>query len=263
MIDIDLLKSSIKGNGFISSVIYLDETDSTNNYAKKKEIQIDSLIVTDHQLDGKGRLGRKWVTKKQCNLTFSIKKKLPFPPTENQFAVFYFSFHLFLAIKKTLADKLSSKEIDDLQIKWPNDILFKWKKLSGILIESVLPEGIYIIGIGLNCNQNKFPEGLNAISLSQITGTKINLTNLLINVINEFSANFYHLENKNYVKIYNNWKNSTKIIGKSCNFQIKQDYVKECKVIDLNEDGSISIEYMGKIVKYFNGDIKFTGINKA
>lgn len=255
-----MLKSSVEGKGFISSVIYLDEIDSTNTYAKKKEIQIDSLIVTDHQSEGKGRLGRKWVSKKESNLTFSIKKKLPFPHSENQLAVFYFSYYLFLAIKKTLADKLSSKEIDDIQIKWPNDILFKWKKLSGILIESVLPEGIYIIGIGLNCNQNNFPEELNAISLKQITGSEINLTNLLIEIINEFSVNFPDLENKNINKIFNYWKDSTKIIGKNCDFKIDQNTTKHGKINDLHEDGSISIDYMGKIVKYLSGDIKLTSI---
>ncbi len=260
MIDIDLLKSSIEGNGFISSVIYLNKTDSTNNYAKKKEIQIDSLIVTDHQSEGKGRLGRKWVTEKQSNLTFSIKKKLPLSPAENHFAVFYFSYHLFSALKKTLADKLSVKEIDKLQIKWPNDILFNWKKLSGILIESVLPEGIYIIGIGLNCNQNNFPEEFNAVSLNQITGTEINITNLLIDIINEFSHNFPDLENKNFDKIFNYWKNSTKIIGKDCDFQINQNIIKHGKINNLNPDGSISIDYMGKIVNYFSGDIKLAGI---
>ncbi len=261
MIDIDLLKSSVEDKGFISSVIYIDEVDSTNRYAKKKEIKIDSLIVTDYQSEGKGRLGRKWISEKQSNLIFSIKKKLPLSPTENQYAVFYFAYHLYSAIKKTLANKLNLNEIEGLQIKWPNDIIFNQKKLSGILIESVLPEGIYIIGIGLNCNQNQFPEGLDAISLKQITGSEIDITNLLVNVINEFSKNYQELENKYYVKIFNNWKNSTKIIGKDCNIQINQDCTKYGKINDLNEDGSISIDYMGKIVNYFSGDIKLIGIN--
>ncbi|MEO8514394.1 MAG: biotin--[acetyl-CoA-carboxylase] ligase [Ignavibacteria bacterium] len=260
MIDIEILKSSLEGNGFISSVIYLDEVNSTNTYAKNKDIPIDSLIVTDLQSEGKGRLGRKWLTEKQSNLTFSIKKKLPLSPAENQFAVFYFSYYLYSAVKNYLSAALTSQETEELQIKWPNDILFNWKKLSGILIESVLPEGIYIIGIGLNCNQTGFPKEINAVSLKQITGNEIDLTNLLLNIIKEFSVHFSELENENFGYIYNNWKKSTKIIGKDCEFQINNEKAKYGKISDLNEDGSISIQYNDQIVNYFSGEVKLTGI---
>ncbi len=261
MIDIEKLKSSIEGKGFISSVIYLDEVESTNSFARKKDVPLDSIVIAEYQSGGKGRMGRSWISEKNLNLTFSIKKKLPISPAENHFAVFYFSYHLFSTIKKVLAKYLTEDQIAKLHIKWPNDILFDRKKLSGILIESVLPQGIYTIGIGLNCNQNTFPAELNAISLKQITGVEIELTELLISIINDFSGKFDELIEEEFDNIYKNWKNSTKIIGQTCEFSTDSDYVNTGKVIDLNKDGSISIESDCKITKHHSGDIRITGFN--
>jgi BirA family biotin operon repressor/biotin-[acetyl-CoA-carboxylase] ligase len=261
MIDIEKLKSSIEGKGFISSVIYLDEVDSTNSFAGKEDVPLDSVVIAGHQTGGKGRMGRSWVSEKHLNLTFSIKKKLTIFPANNQFAVFYFSYHLFSAIKKVLTNYLDEEQIAKLHIKWPNDILFDGKKLSGILIESVLPKGIYTIGIGLNCNQNTFPDELNAVSLKQIIGNEFDLSGLLISIINEFSESFDDLNRGKYDNIYDKWKNSTKIIGKECEFSTVTDYLNTGKIIDLNMDGSISIESNGKITNYHSGDIRITGFN--
>ena len=58
-------------------------------------------------------------------------------------------------------------KIPNLMIKWPNDILSADKKISGILIESTIKSNKmndYIIGLGLNINQEKFNNLLNANS---------------------------------------------------------------------------------------------------
>ncbi len=261
MLDIEIIKSSTRDKGFISSVYYFDEIDSTNSFASKNDIPVDSLVISEYQSAGKGRLGRNWNSEKYSGLTFTIKKKLPLSPVESQNAVFYFSYYLFKAIQETLFNYLPKTETRKLQIKWPNDILFERKKISGILIESKLPDGIFIIGIGINCNQTQFPDDLNAISLRQIISKELNLTELLIQIINEFSANFNKLLNSDFKEIYNIWKNSTNIIGKMCNFSIASGNVNYGKITDLNEDGSISIEIDKVVEKYYSGDIKLTGFN--
>lgn len=261
MLDIDIIRKSIYGKGFISSVYYFDEIESTNTFASNNDVPVDSLVITEYQSEGKGRLGRNWESEKYSGLTFSIKKMLPLSPAGNQNVVFYFSYYLYKAIRETLKDYLTESEVGKLQIKWPNDILFDWKKLCGILIESKLPDGIFIIGIGINCNQTQFPDNLNAISLSQIINKELNLTELFIQLIDEFSTNFNKLLNSDFKEIYNNWKNSTNIMGKECNISLNPDYVKYGKIIDLNDDGSISIEIDKKVEKFYSGDIKLTGFN--
>jgi BirA family transcriptional regulator, biotin operon repressor / biotin---[acetyl-CoA-carboxylase] ligase len=76
-----------------------------------------------------------------------------------------------------------SQFVDDVSIKWPNDIYVGDNKIAGILIENTLLGNSIsnsIIGIGLNVNQLKFTSNApNPISLKQITGNDFNIENLL------------------------------------------------------------------------------------
>jgi BirA family biotin operon repressor/biotin-[acetyl-CoA-carboxylase] ligase len=69
--------------------------------------------------------------------------------------------------------KLLTKYIEEISIKWPNDIYWRDRKTAGILIENVLKGTDWewsTIGIGLNVNQTVFPPELpNPVSLKQIT----------------------------------------------------------------------------------------------
>jgi biotin-(acetyl-CoA carboxylase) ligase len=78
---------------------------------------------------------------------------------------------LSLAIKNTL-----DQFVDDIRIKWPNDIYWKDKKIAGILIESDIQGDQIehsIIGAGIKSQSREFPPELpNPVSLRQITGTE-------------------------------------------------------------------------------------------
>jgi BirA family biotin operon repressor/biotin-[acetyl-CoA-carboxylase] ligase len=261
MLDIEQIKSSIEGNGFISSVYYLKELASTNTFASNKNIPVDSLVITDHQVSGKGRLNRTWESAKDLNLTFSIKKKLPLSPAENHFAVFYFSYYVYLTIYDELKKTLPENELKKLFIKWPNDILFDTLKLCGILIESKLPSNEYVIGIGINCNQEEFGSSVNAASMKNITGNQIDINKLLISLINRFSENFAQLLSAKFEEIFSNWKNSTNIIGKTCHFETGNDIINNGKIIDLKMDGSISIHTGETVTDFHTGDIHITGLS--
>lgn len=261
MLEIQKIRTSLEGNTFISSIVHLDEVESTNTYAKGKDVTVDTLVLTDFQSKGKGRQERIWLSEKNVNLTFSIKKKLTISPTDNHYSVYYFSYQLFSAINDFFKSEIDENDIEKLEIKWPNDILFDGKKLCGILIESVLPEGIYIIGIGINCNQIIFPTDIKATSLKQVIGKEIDLSDLLIKIINSFSKEFDIILDKEYNKIFSKWKESTKMVGKSCDFEMNDNSINHGNIIDLNEDGSISIENNGKLTKYHSGDIRITGFS--
>src|SRR5262245_15314586 len=111
MIDIDLLRSFTGENHLVSSVIELESADSTNTYAKNKDVPCGTIKITENQIQGKGRMGRKWISEAGSSLTFSIKAKLPLFPAENHFAVFFYSYHLYSAIYKKLSGILPEKEI--------------------------------------------------------------------------------------------------------------------------------------------------------
>jgi len=151
--------------------IILPEVDSTNRYAKN---QIDSKLA-DHgavyfahnQLEGKGRMGKRWASEPGKNILMSLvintsQQKNRSLPGLNQW------------VSLACYDFLSQYAGEETCIKWPNDLYWRDRKAGGILIENTWRGNLWnwaIIGIGLNINQSHFEEGVGQpVSLQQITG---------------------------------------------------------------------------------------------
>lgn len=259
MIDPELIRNAIPEGNLINSVIYIEEIPSTNDYAANLTEQDGVLIIAGFQSKGKGRLGRKWDSEKGSNLTFSVKKSFNIPYSENSMVTFFFSYFVYSAIITFLQKEHPDINSSYLHIKWPNDIMYENNKLCGLLIESKKNGKDYIIGIGLNVNQEVFPKAIKAVSLKLITGKVTNLNNLLLLMINEFDKNIHLLKNAEFDKIYVLWKNSTKLIGKTCEFIIDNDHRKRGIIRDLHRDGSVMIFSDNKEVSYFSGEIRLMG----
>src|SRR3712207_4802965 len=109
-------------------VEYFKTIDSTNIYANKIAHQSPegTVILSDEQTRGKGRIGRTWVSEQNKGLYFSIILKPSIPIIEAPFITQVTA----AALVKTFEDlKIETS------IKWPNDIIYKDKKVSGILTE--------------------------------------------------------------------------------------------------------------------------------
>ncbi len=164
---------------FSENALFLDGTESTNfllsEMLRKKTLPEGFLISTDFQTSGKGQQGNSWESEKGSNLLFSILLYPRHISIEKQFIL---SQLVCLAIKKVL-----DKYVDEISIKWPNDIYWKNKKLAGILIQNSLQEAFIknsIIGIGLNVNQTEFLSNApNPVSLRQIVGKELDRVILL------------------------------------------------------------------------------------
>ncbi len=142
---------------------------STNDIAIKlikKNNSKPTLIVSEKQTAGRGRIGKKWVSSKG-NLFISLffrlnKKKINF----KQFAV------LNAMLIRNLISKKTSKKI---RIKWPNDLLFNKKKFCGILQETIEfnKYNYLIVGIGLNTNVIPQNKSFQSTSLKNIMSKQI------------------------------------------------------------------------------------------
>lgn len=140
------------------NLIVLPSVDSTNAWLKRHpNTPHGTVVLTENQTHGKGRRGSAWLTSPSESLAFSILLKPSLPkPLWSRFA---------LVSGLAIVEGLASFGID-ANIKWPNDIWIKERKVAGILIESV--DNTAIIGIGLNVLQHQFPGELadKATSLS-------------------------------------------------------------------------------------------------
>ena len=167
-------------------MLSLDETSSTNSDLKllqqKNPLLEGSWVKADFQTNGRGQMGNTWFSGKGYNLLFSYLLYPKFVAVKEQFII---SRIVSLALKKVL-----DQYTDNISIKWPNDIYWKDKKIAGMLIEnSLMGRQIEytIVGVGLNVNQNKFPNDLpNPVSLKQITRSEYNRDELLTLFFREF-----------------------------------------------------------------------------
>jgi len=140
---------------FTNNIKHFKEVESTNvlalNYIKENDLQSSVIFTADFQNFGRGQQLSKWESDKGDNLLISIALKMDLS-LENQ-------FNLSVNTSLSISDVLSYYNIENVSVKWPNDIVVKDKKICGILIENkVRGQKIThsVLGIGLNINQTKF-----------------------------------------------------------------------------------------------------------
>lgn len=166
--------------------LHLKEIDSTNRYLRelldKDPLPEGSLIVADYQKAGRGQMGNSWESEEGKNLLFSLLICPEFLSANRQFLI---SQIVSLSVKEVL-----DSYIEEVQIKWPNDIYWKDHKICGMLIENdLIGQWMFrsIIGVGINVNQEQFfSNAPNPVSLFQITGETYDRRKLLSDFLDCF-----------------------------------------------------------------------------
>ena len=162
------------------NVKYYDCIGSTNTKMSQiiLENKFDSIdmIVTDNQTNGRGRYGNQWLSNRFNSITCSILIKN---------SIKSLSTTLPLSCGIAIVESIYKNSTIDCRLKWPNDIMFKKKKLGGILIEK--KANYFIVGLGLNVNQQKMDDIIaeKSCSLRQIINKKIKREHLLADILNE------------------------------------------------------------------------------
>lgn len=184
-------RKNLKTKYIGQSFIFIEETGSTNAYVKSLSEQKTAhglICLTDNQTAGRGQHNRIWFSETGKNLTFSLLLK---PPHSDKLQLLLQA--MGLAIKLTIENICKC----ECSVKWPNDVLYGGRKIAGILTESTFLGNElerFIMGVGLNVNQKKFPIKIrsNADSLINIARNMQSREELLAEICNSFSA-FYDL----------------------------------------------------------------------
>lgn len=171
-------------------VLYTQEIDSTNNWAKKEAAvggPAGLTAIADIQTQGKGRRGREWKTQGGTNIMMTVLLRPEFSPEKASMLTIVMGLSVAQAIEKETGLQA--------QIKWPNDVVVSGKKLSGILTEmTTCGTGIdYVVsGVGINVNQTEFPEEIweTATSLYLESGHPFNRASLIASVLVFFEKNY-------------------------------------------------------------------------
>lgn len=181
-------------------LLSLQEVTSTSLYMKNlsnvKSLPNGSTVYTDFQTAGRGQKGNSWESARGENLMFST---ILYPIGLKADHSFIVSQIISLAIKDVL-----EKYTADISIKWPNDIYWKEKKITGILIENdIMGDEVdkVIIGVGINLNQTAFVSNApNPVSLKQITSSSYNIKDILGQVLGRLMFYYEKLQSPEIIR---------------------------------------------------------------
>lgn len=256
MFEKEQILNNLKTTKFGKTIFSFDSIDSTNNFCKsltKDDGPHGTIIITEEQTAGRGRLQRSWDSPKGKNLLFSI---VLYPEFDSRkIALLPFAGSLAVADAIEFVTELVPT------CKWPNDVLINGKKVCGMLLETssgnTKPTKI-ILGIGVNVNQDEFPETLQqkASSLKIECGIDIDRVLLLQKIVEEFEHRYEQLSNFAPRQILHDWKMKALLFGKQITVS-ESEVSFTATAIDVAEDGSLLIETdNGQRRNLFAGDVQ-------
>jgi BirA family transcriptional regulator, biotin operon repressor / biotin---[acetyl-CoA-carboxylase] ligase len=153
--DIHTIQTSLEGLP-IASLRYFESIGSTNDEALRwaaAGASDGSLVIADAQTQGRGRLGRRWITRPGSSLAFSL---IVHPNQAETARLAYFSPLAALSVCRALEQ---IPQIATL-VKWPNDVLVNQRKAAGVLVEvNWVGDQLQsvVIGVGINVGQDAVP----------------------------------------------------------------------------------------------------------
>ena len=238
---------------------YFDSIDSTQSQAMKminESKKEGTIIIAEKQTGGRGRSGRQWISPKG-GIWFSIILHPKFDISNTTLFPIASSLALSIAIQKTC--KIST------ELKWPNDLTIKGKKLAGMLIDASFESNKIenlVLGVGINFNVNvkeiekvlkKTPNFYGVSSLND-QKNKTSQIELIQSFLLELEKVYEELNNNQIKKIITEWTKRSSTIGKKVEINTLNGKISG-KAIKIDEDGGLIIKDKDKTNKVFAGDI--------
>ena len=248
------LETKIMGN----NIVHFETIDSTNDYAKKVASQVSegTVIISEEQTKGKGRMGRQWNSKSKEGIWMSIILKPKMIPQNAPF--------ITLIAGASIAKALNDLGVETT-IKWPNDIIINNKKIAGILTElSAEIERInyIVLGIGINVKTMEFSQEISEIATSLYKeGHKISRVDIVRNILEKFEKLYLKYINEgSKEETLNRCRDYSAIIGKDV-YLIKGEEKELVRCLDMNQEGNLVVRTKDNIIKeIMSGEVSIRGV---
>jgi len=155
---------------------YVESTPSTQLLVPA-EAPEGTLVVADEQTEGRGRLGRRWLSPAGTSLLCSVQLRPEMPGERLP--------ELTGIAARACAEAIEAVAGLEPKLKFPNDVLVGGRKIAGVLAEA--REGRVVLGIGINVNvpAAELPKDVDrpATSLLAETGREIDRAELLVELL--------------------------------------------------------------------------------
>lgn len=163
-LDQSTLAPLLAGTIFAERIHWFGQIPSTNSAAMQAAASGEpegSVFMADQQLQGRGRSGHGWHSASGSGIYMSVILRPLLAPAD----ALWLSLITGLAVQTALAETVCVSA----DLRWPNDILLRDKKLGGILTELSADTSAIrhaVIGIGINVNQVEFPPEISSLATS-------------------------------------------------------------------------------------------------
>lgn len=191
---------------YLSNLEIFSTIDSTNQYLLEKKSNCPSgwACFAEQQTQGRGRRGRSWFSPPGANIYFSLLWR--FAKTVHDVS------GLSVAIGVIVTQVLQKYGIEEhIQLKWPNDILIKGRKLAGILLEK--RGDAIVMGIGINLSLPK-PIEPARIDIAEMTQQPVARNYLAGLLLNELLANIPLYQTEGLTPFISVWQQHDYLAGK-------------------------------------------------
>jgi BirA family biotin operon repressor/biotin-[acetyl-CoA-carboxylase] ligase len=253
------ITAGLKTKIFGKQAYYFDSIDSTQKQAMKMssdEASNGTIIIAEKQTSGKGRLGRKWISPKG-GIWFSIILHPKFDIS----VITLFPIASALALSNAIEKTLNIKS----EVKWPNDITIKGKKVAGMLVDASLESNKIenlVLGVGINFDVDVkqiekilrgTPNFYGVASLSEQNKT-IKPILLVQSFLTELEQMYDLLNMGDTKKIIRDWTKKSSTIGQNIELHTENGKIKG-KAIRIDDDGALVISENNKSRRVTSGDI--------
>jgi BirA family biotin operon repressor/biotin-[acetyl-CoA-carboxylase] ligase len=238
-------------------VYYFDSTDSTQNFAMEiasNDKENGTVVISKKQTGGRGRMKRKWKSP-TGGIWMSIIIHPKFDVSYTTLVPIATSLALCMAIEKILKIKP--------ELKWPNDVTLKGKKVAGVLVDtSIISNEIenMVLGIGINfkIKPHELASTIKKTPNFYGVATLVKKNERALPLVHQF---LYELENvfqlinsRRIKKIKSEWTKRSSTIGRNVSIITSEGNVNG-KAVKIDSDGALIISKGKKAERILVGDI--------
>jgi BirA family biotin operon repressor/biotin-[acetyl-CoA-carboxylase] ligase len=232
----------------MSGIIKLKSVDSTHLYAirlvEANKITKECVICAENQSNGVGRCNRNWISM-PGNLFASMLKK-----TSPDVDFSKLSMTIAAAIHEAIAEHIP--DATELKLHWPNDICYKKKKISGILMAIVNDWSVISFGINVSSAPSV------GSSIREISGIRCNVMNVLDAALAAICRWCAYLEEDRFFCVRDYWLRNINEI--KCKITVKNGTDSLSGVfLDIDQSGRLVLEEeTGRSLFVSSGDLFIT-----
>ncbi len=238
-------------------VYYFDSTDSTQNFAMEiasNDKENGTVVISKKQTGGRGRMKRKWKSP-TGGIWMSIIIHPKFDVSYTTLVPIATSLALCMAIEKILKIKP--------ELKWPNDVTLKGKKVAGVLVDtSIISNEIenMVLGIGINFKikphelASTIKKTPNFYGVATLVKKNERALPLVHQFLYELEKVFQLINSRRIRKIKNEWTKRSSTIGRNVSIITSEGNVNG-KAVKIDSDGALIISNGKKAERILVGDI--------